>query len=128
MAEHDATVVFTRNVVGSMDYTPVTFSNKIRQGKEAFRQTSAGIEDALGGVVAAKSVVTERHVITALEFRRSGIECEVAGERHGGCGQQRIEAAAFHDRRTFQRSDRSFRFEWIKVVFHVVFLMGWDFI
>ena len=47
MAEHDATVVFTRNVVGSMDYTPVTFSNKIRQGKEAFRKTSAAHQLAL---------------------------------------------------------------------------------
>ena len=47
MAEHDATVVFTRNVVGSMDYTPVTFSNKIRQGKEAFRRTSAAHQLAL---------------------------------------------------------------------------------
>lgn len=47
MAEHDATLVFTRNVVGSMDYTPVTFSNKIRQGVEAFRRTSAAHQLAL---------------------------------------------------------------------------------
>jgi hypothetical protein len=47
MAEHDATLVFTRNVVGSMDFTPVTFSNKIRQGVEAFRRTSAAHQLAL---------------------------------------------------------------------------------
>lgn len=47
MAEHNATVVFTRNVVGSMDYTPVTFSNKIRQGVEAFRRTSMAHQLAL---------------------------------------------------------------------------------
>ena len=47
MAEHNATVVFTRNVVGSMDYTPVTFSNKIRQGVEAFRRTSIAHQLAL---------------------------------------------------------------------------------
>ena len=47
MAEHNATVVFTRNVVGSMDYTPVTFSNKIRQGVEAFRRTSVAHQLAL---------------------------------------------------------------------------------
>ena len=47
MAEHDATVIFTRNVVGSMDYTPVTFSNKIRQGVEAFRRTSVAHQLAL---------------------------------------------------------------------------------
>jgi len=37
---HNTIVPFTRNVVGSMDYTPVTFSNKIRQGVEAFMVTS----------------------------------------------------------------------------------------
>ncbi|MBP5278690.1 MAG: glycoside hydrolase family 97 catalytic domain-containing protein, partial [Prevotella sp.] len=47
MAEHNATVVYTRNVVGSMDYTPVTFSNKIRQGVEAFRRTSVAHQLAL---------------------------------------------------------------------------------
>jgi hypothetical protein len=47
MAAHDATLVFTRNVVGSMDYTPVTFSNKIRQGVEAFRRTSVAHQLAL---------------------------------------------------------------------------------
>ncbi|MBR1574873.1 MAG: glycoside hydrolase family 97 catalytic domain-containing protein [Bacteroidales bacterium] len=47
MAEHDATVVFTRNVVGSMDYTPVTFSNKIRQGVPAIRKTSMAHQLAL---------------------------------------------------------------------------------
>lgn len=31
-AKHNATVPFTRNLVGSMDYTPVTFSDKVRQG------------------------------------------------------------------------------------------------
>ena len=50
MAEHNATVVFTRNVVGSMDYTPVTFSNKIRQGVEAFRKTSVAHQLALSVV------------------------------------------------------------------------------
>jgi len=38
---------FTRNVVGSMDYTPVTFSNKIRQGVEAFQKTSYAHQLAL---------------------------------------------------------------------------------
>ena len=50
MAQHDATVVFTRNVVGSMDYTPVTFSNKIRQGVEAVRKTSVAHQLALAVV------------------------------------------------------------------------------
>lgn len=50
MAEHNATVVFTRNIVGSMDYTPVTFSNKIRQGVEAFRRTSVAHQLALSVV------------------------------------------------------------------------------
>lgn len=49
-AEHNATVPFTRNVVGSMDYTPVTFSNKIRQGVEAFRRTSVAHQLALATV------------------------------------------------------------------------------
>lgn len=49
-AEHNATVVFTRNVVGSMDYTPVTFSNKIRLGVEAIRRTSVAHQLALGVV------------------------------------------------------------------------------
>ena len=31
-AEHNATVPFTRNVVGSMDYTPVTFPIKYAKG------------------------------------------------------------------------------------------------
>ncbi len=39
-AWHNATVVFTRNVVGSMDYTPVTFSDKIRQGVVAYNRTT----------------------------------------------------------------------------------------
>ncbi len=38
---------FTRNVVGPMDYTPVTFSNKIRQGVEAFQRTSYAHQLAL---------------------------------------------------------------------------------
>lgn len=46
-AEHNATVPFTRNVVGSMDYTPVTFSNKIRQGVPAIRRTSMAHQLAL---------------------------------------------------------------------------------
>ncbi len=49
-AEHNATVPFTRNVVGSMDYTPVTFSNKIRQGVPAIRQTSMAHQLALAVV------------------------------------------------------------------------------
>lgn len=49
-AEHNATVPFTRNVVGSMDYTPVTFSNKIRQGVPAFRRTSVAHQLALAVV------------------------------------------------------------------------------
>lgn len=44
---HNATIPFTRNVVGSMDYTPVTFSNKIRQGVEAFNRTSFAHQLAL---------------------------------------------------------------------------------
>ncbi len=49
-AEHNATVPFTRNVVGSMDYTPVTFSDKIRQGVPAARQTSVAHQLALAVV------------------------------------------------------------------------------
>jgi len=49
-AEHNATVPFTRNVVGSMDYTPVTFSNKIRQGVEAFNKTTYAHQLALSVV------------------------------------------------------------------------------
>lgn len=44
---HNATVPFTRNVVGSMDYTPVTFSNKIRQRVEALNVTSYAHQLAL---------------------------------------------------------------------------------
>ncbi|PXV66298.1 glycosyl hydrolase family 97 [Dysgonomonas alginatilytica] len=44
---HNTTVPFTRNMVGSMDYTPVTFSNKIRQGVEAFNVTSYAHQLAL---------------------------------------------------------------------------------
>ena len=50
MATHNAVLVFTRNVVGSMDYTPVTFSNKIRQGVEAVRKTSVAHQLALAVV------------------------------------------------------------------------------
>lgn len=49
-AEHNATVPFTRNVVGSMDYTPVTFSNKVRQGVPAIRRTSMAHQLALAVV------------------------------------------------------------------------------
>lgn len=49
-AEHNATVPFTRNVVGSMDYTPVTFSDKIRQGVAAHRRTSMAHQLALSVV------------------------------------------------------------------------------
>ena len=46
-AEHNATVVFTRNVIGSMDYTPVTFSDKIRRGVPSERRTSVAHQLAL---------------------------------------------------------------------------------
>lgn len=49
-AQHNATVPFTRNVVGSMDYTPVTFSNKIRRGVTAYRRTSVAHQLALSVV------------------------------------------------------------------------------
>ncbi len=49
-AEHNATIPFTRNVVGSMDYTPVTFSNKVRQGVPAIRRTSMAHQLALAVV------------------------------------------------------------------------------
>lgn len=49
-AKHDATVPFTRNVVGSMDYTPVTFSNKIRNGVPAIRKTTVAHQLALAVV------------------------------------------------------------------------------
>lgn len=49
-AEHNATVPFTRNVVGSMDYTPVTFSDKIRQGVPAYRMTTVAHQLALAVV------------------------------------------------------------------------------
>jgi hypothetical protein len=47
---HNATVPFTRNVVGSMDYTPCTFSNKVRQGVEASQVTTWGHQLALSVV------------------------------------------------------------------------------
>ena len=43
---HNTILPFTRNMVGSMDYTPVTFTNK----REAIRQTSFGHELALAVV------------------------------------------------------------------------------
>jgi hypothetical protein len=43
---HNTVLPFTRNVVGSMDYTPVTFTNK----REAIRQTTFGHELALSVV------------------------------------------------------------------------------
>lgn len=43
---HNTILPFTRNVVGSMDYTPVTFTNK----REAKRQTTFGHELALSVV------------------------------------------------------------------------------
>lgn len=49
-AKHNATVPFTRNVVGSMDYTPVTFSDKVRQGIPAIRKTTMGHQLALAVV------------------------------------------------------------------------------
>lgn len=49
-AWHNSILPFTRNVVGSMDYTPVTFSNKIRRGVEAFRMTSMAHQLALAVV------------------------------------------------------------------------------
>lgn len=49
-AEHNATIPFTRNVVGSMDYTPVTFSDKIRQGVPAHRKTTMAHQLALSVV------------------------------------------------------------------------------
>ena len=49
-AKHNATVPFTRNVVGSMDYTPVTFSDKIRQGVPAYRRTTMAHQLALAVV------------------------------------------------------------------------------
>lgn len=49
-AKHNATVPFTRNVVGSMDYTPVTFSDKVRQGVPAIRKTTMGHQLALAVV------------------------------------------------------------------------------
>lgn len=48
--EHNTIIPFTRNVVGSMDYTPVTFSNKIRQGVEAFNITTYAHQLALSVV------------------------------------------------------------------------------
>jgi hypothetical protein len=43
---HNTILPFTRNIVGSMDYTPVTFTNK----REATRQTTFGHELALSVV------------------------------------------------------------------------------
>lgn len=49
-AWHNTIVPFTRNVVGSMDYTPVTFSNKIRQGVPAIRRTTVAHQLSLSVV------------------------------------------------------------------------------
>lgn len=49
-AWHHTVIPFTRNLVGSMDYTPVTFTNKIRQGVEAFRKTTMTHQLALAVV------------------------------------------------------------------------------
>ena len=49
-AVQNTVLPFTRNVVGSMDYTPVTFSDKIRQGVPAFRRTSVAHQLALAVV------------------------------------------------------------------------------
>lgn len=48
--EHNATIPFTRNPVGSMDYAPVTFSNKIYNGVEAINVTTHGHQLALSVV------------------------------------------------------------------------------
>ena len=50
IANFNATIPFTRNVVGSMDYTPVTFSNKFRLGVEALRKTTMAHQLALAVV------------------------------------------------------------------------------
>lgn len=49
-AWHNTTVPFTRNVVGSMDYTPVTFSDKVRQGVPAKNKTTYAHQLALSVV------------------------------------------------------------------------------
>lgn len=49
-AWHATILPFTRNVVGSMDFTPVTFSNKVRRGQTAFRRTSMAHQLALAVV------------------------------------------------------------------------------
>ena len=46
-ALHNATIPFTRNPVGPMDYTPVTFSNKTYKNVEAFNKTTAAHQLAL---------------------------------------------------------------------------------
>ena len=47
---HNATIPFTRNVVGSMDYAPLTFSNKIYDGVESQNITTYGHQLALSVV------------------------------------------------------------------------------
>lgn len=49
-AWHATILPLTRNVVGSMDFTPVTFSNKIRRGVTAYRRTSMAHQLALAVV------------------------------------------------------------------------------
>lgn len=49
-ALHNTVIPFTRNVVGSMDYTPVTFSDKIRQGIPSSRRTTVAHQLALSVV------------------------------------------------------------------------------
>lgn len=49
-AWHATILSLTRNVVGSMDFTPVTFSNKIRRGVTAYRRTSMAHQLALSVV------------------------------------------------------------------------------
>lgn len=65
---HNATIPFTRNVVGSMDYTPVTFSNKIRQGVEAFNRTSFAHQLALSVIFESgvQNFADKREVYTGL--------------------------------------------------------------
>ncbi|MGL4943872.1 MAG: glycoside hydrolase family 97 catalytic domain-containing protein [Thermoguttaceae bacterium] len=46
-ANHNCVVPFTRNSVGSMDYTPVTFTNKVRQEVISVRKTTGPHELAL---------------------------------------------------------------------------------
>lgn len=49
-AWHATILPLTRNVVGSMDFTPVTFSNKVRRGVTAYRRTTMAHQLALAVV------------------------------------------------------------------------------